>query len=81
MSNLEVPPVFLNGSAYHSTDTASNDTSSTIEQCPQCRAALSSAVGVARARAATLAVFARQITLEVEELALLLRNRRFDAVY
>lgn len=49
----------------------STDTSSTVEHCPSCRAAQPD-IAAARVRIAAVVLFARQLRLEVAELASLL---------
>lgn len=62
-------PVLSSDWSYTSADTT--DTSTTIEQCPSCRAAQPDIVA-ARVRIAAVVLFARQLRLEVAELASLL---------
>lgn len=62
-------PVLNSDWSYTSAE--STDTSSTVEHCPSCRAAQPDIVA-ARVRIAAVVLFARQLRLEVDELASLL---------
>lgn len=57
---------------------ASQVSTSTVSQCPACRAAAGSSLVVARVRVASALVFVRQLQLEVEELAELLEDEPQD---
>lgn len=62
-------PVLNSDWSYTSAE--STDTSSTVEHCPSCRAAQPDIVA-ARVRIAAVVLFARQLRLEIDELASLL---------
>lgn len=68
----QAPPSYSDWTTSFATRSPSTDSSSTVEHCPECRAATDGSIAAARIRVAALVCFARQLRLEVAELASLL---------